>query len=54
MGLLIILIFMVCCALLAKNKNRSMIGWGIAGALVGIFALVLLAILPKLPPTNEF
>lgn len=54
MTLIIILLFMVGCALLAKNKNRSMIGWGIAGALAGIFALVLLAILPKLPPTNQF
>lgn len=41
------------CVVLAKSKNRSQIGWGIAGFLAGLFALILLAFLPKIEETKR-
>ncbi len=40
------------CSGIAKNKNRNAGGWAVGGFLFGIFALVLLLILPPLPDSN--
>ena len=46
------------CGYLASEKHRSVGGWVALGFLFGIFALILLALLPALPkmlviPTKE-
>jgi len=38
----------VVCALLAGPKNRSVLGWFIGGCLFGLFAILAIAIVPKL------
>ncbi len=40
--------FAILCGILANNKNRNVVGWAIGGALTGIFATIILAVLPKL------
>jgi hypothetical protein len=40
------------CSSIAKSKNRNASGWAVGGFLFGIFALVLLLILPSLPGSN--
>lgn len=47
MTILIWLILAVSTCIIAGNKNRSQIGWFISGALFGLFALILILILPK-------
>lgn len=44
--LFIVAIITVICAALASRKGRSVAGWAIAGLCFGIFALIVLAILP--------
>ncbi len=42
------LIWIVCaivCASMASSRNRSALGWGIAGLFFGIFAVILLALM---------
>ena len=48
MELLFGLFWAVCCGILANNKNRNVVAWSIAGLLLGLFALIPLALLPKL------
>ncbi len=48
MELLFWILWAVCCGILANNKNRNVVGWSIAGLLFGLFALIPLALLPKL------
>ena len=36
----------ILCGVMAKNKNRSVLGWLFLGALFGIFAFILLLVLP--------
>lgn len=46
-----ILIWLVCawiCYALAKDKNRNEVGWLFGGILFGIFAVIVIALLPKL------
>ena len=48
MELLFLILWAVCCGILANNKNRNVIGWFVLGTLFGIFSLIILACLPKL------
>jgi hypothetical protein len=47
MGLLVIfwLFMAVCTALIASRKGRNAVGWFLLGAVFGIFALIIVAIL---------
>lgn len=49
MELIIWILLAVACYSVAENKNRSGVAWGVLGLLFGIFALVVIALLPKLP-----
>lgn len=46
--LIIWLFFAFCSMFVAKNKGRSEGGWFIAGFIFGLFALIVVAILPKI------
>ena len=35
-------------ASIAKNRNRSQVGWAIAGMIFGLFAILLVALLPSI------
>ena len=48
MELLFLILWAVCCGIFATNKNSTVVGWSIAGLLFGLFALIPLALLPKL------
>lgn len=48
MELLFLILWAVCCGILANNKNRNIVGWSILGLLFGVFALIVIACLPKL------
>lgn len=48
MELLFLILWAVCCGILANNKNRNVVGWSILGLLFGVFALIVIACLPKL------
>jgi len=37
------------CAIIAGSKNRSALGWAVLGAIFGVFALLVVACLGKLP-----
>lgn len=37
----------VICGIIAKNKNRSVVGWVMAGIFFGVFAVIVLAVLQK-------
>jgi hypothetical protein len=37
----------IVCAIIANNKNRFPVGWFFAGIIGGIFAVVIVALLPK-------
>lgn len=45
MELLIWLLFGVACYVLAQEKGKNPILWGVLGALFGIFALIVLALM---------
>ena len=47
MELVIWLLFGVICAFVASKKGRNVMGWLILGSLFAIFALIVLAFLPK-------
>lgn len=52
--LFIILAWLACtagCASLAVQKGRSGVAWGILGFLFGLFALVIIAVLPRVTET---
>ena len=61
MEMFTLLLWAICfigCCYLASEKRRSVGFWGICGFLFGIFALIVLALLPALPkvlviPTKE-
>jgi hypothetical protein len=38
----------VLCGIIANNKNRNVIGWVLIGLIFGIFAVIILALLPKI------
>lgn len=48
MELLFWILWAVCCGILANNKNRNVVEWSILGLLFGVFALIVIACLPKL------
>jgi hypothetical protein len=48
MTVLFWIIFAVLTAIVANNKNRNTVGWFILGFLFGIFALIVVALLPSL------
>ena len=35
-------------AYIAKNRNRSQVGWAISGVIFGVFAILLVALLPSI------
>lgn len=39
----------VICGIVANSKNRSVFFWSFVGMIFGIFALIVLALLPALP-----
>jgi hypothetical protein len=39
--------FAVVCAIIANNKNRSGVIWAILGLIGGVFAIIIVALLPK-------
>jgi len=39
---------MVACHIIAKNKGRNPIAWGVTGAIFGPFAILILMLMPKL------
>jgi len=43
---IVAIMFASICGYVAGEKNRSVIGWAIAGAMAGIFALLVLAMVP--------
>jgi uncharacterized oligopeptide transporter (OPT) family protein len=45
------ILFASICGYVAGEKNRSVIGWAIAGAMAGIFALLILAMVPTIKKT---
>lgn len=45
--------FAVGACLVARDKNRHMIGWGLLGLLLGPFALLILALLPPGPGPDQ-
>jgi len=40
------IVFATICGYVAGQKNRSVAGWAFAGAMAGVFALIILAIVP--------
>ena len=53
MKLIIWLAFVAICYIIADNKNRNKVMWSIAGALFGIFAVIVLLFLKTLPPDKN-
>jgi len=48
MGVIIVwAFFAICCAIYAPTKGRSGVGWFLLGCIFGVFALILLAVLPR-------
>lgn len=45
-------LFALACNTLAAKRNRSPVGWGVAGFFFGIFALLVLLILGDSPEQN--
>jgi zinc transporter ZupT len=45
-------LFAALCGYVASQKNRSVLGWAFAGALAGIFALIILAIVPTIKKSD--
>ncbi|MDT8441103.1 MAG: hypothetical protein RQ723_05550 [Desulfuromonadales bacterium] len=45
--------FVVGACLVARDKNRHIIGWGLLGLLLGPFALLILALLPPGPGPDQ-
>jgi uncharacterized oligopeptide transporter (OPT) family protein len=48
---IVAILFASICGYVAGEKNRSVIGWAIAGAMAGIFALLVLAMVPTIKKT---
>jgi branched-subunit amino acid transport protein len=48
---IVAILFALICGYVAGEKNRSVIGWAIAGAMAGIFALLILAMVPTIKKT---
>ena len=48
--------WMVCAvvtAIIASAKNRNVLGWFLVGLFIGIFGIVLVALLPGVPAEKE-
>lgn len=51
MGFLVLwLIFGIITGVIASSKGRSGIGWFLIGCIIGIFGIILVAVLPSLKP----
>lgn len=48
MLLLFWILFAIFTGVVANNKGRNVVGWVVLGLLFGIFALIIVAVLPKL------
>lgn len=44
--------FAIMCNIIARNKNRDVVGWTIGGIMFGIFALLILIALPPKQPVE--
>lgn len=51
MEFLILFVFGVVCGMIASAKGRSIFGWSMAGVFFGIFALILIIVLPRVEKT---
>jgi hypothetical protein len=49
MAILIWILFIVGCAIMAKQKNRDVSNWTILGLLFGIFAFIAILVIDPLP-----
>ena len=47
------IIFAFVTAAIAESKKRSVIGWFFVGLLIGIFGILLIALLPSLEPIQQ-
>lgn len=47
------LLFAALCAMIAARKGRFAIGWAVLGLLFGIFALIVVAVLPSRQATGR-
>jgi len=45
--------FVIGAASVAKGKNRNVFGWGLAGLLIGPFAILILALIKPGPGPNQ-
>jgi len=45
--------FVIGAASVAKSKNRNVLGWGLAGLLIGPFAILILALIKPGPGPNQ-
>ena len=48
MALLVWLFMGIVCSIVAQNKNRNSVAWFILGVLFSLFAVSIIALLPKL------
>ena len=48
MELLVWLFMGIVCSIIAQNKNRNVVAWFILGGLFSLFAVIIIALLPKL------
>ena len=48
MELLVWLFMGIVCSIIAQNKNRNAVAWFILGVLFSLFAVIIVALLPKL------
>lgn len=47
------MLFAITCSSLAERKNRNQFLWGILGFIFGIFALLVIALLPEVKNNND-
>lgn len=53
---MILVLWIICafvCAAIADSKKRSMVGWFFIGLLIGVFGIILVAVLPSMAPEAQ-
>ena len=48
LGIIVTLISVVACPVIAKEKNRSAVGWFFGGLFLGVIGIIIVACLPDL------
>jgi len=52
---LVLIVWILCamlCGMIASSKNRSVGGWAVAGLLLGILGVIIVALTPTLDPNR--